>query len=181
MKDANSIKVPMDPKLWLEQSASTELGYSTAYALLIGLLMYVAIATHPDIAYTISWLASFMANPDMSHWMAAKQVLRYLAGTQGMGVRYTTNKSVPKPSTAFYAYADADFANLRDCVSMAGYAFLLNNRVITWSSKKQNEVMTSTAKAKYASIAPGDERSDLAMKPIFGIRVPTEGTNYHIQ
>ena len=153
MKDANSIKVPMDPKLWLKQSDSTELGYSTAYALLIGLLMYAAVATHSDIAYAVSRLALFMANPDMSHWTAAKQVLRYLAGTQDMGVRYTTNELAPKPSTTFYAYVDADFANLRDCVSMAGYTFLLNNRAIMWSSKKQNKVTTSTAKAEYALIA----------------------------
>ena len=104
MKDANSIKVPMDPKLQLERSDSTELGYSTAYALLIGSLMYTAITTCPDIAYAVSWLPSFTANPNMSHWTAAKQVLRYLAGTQDMGVRYTINKSVPKPSTACYAY-----------------------------------------------------------------------------
>ena len=70
-----------------------------------------------------------------------------------MGIRYTINESVPKPSTTFYAYADTDFANSRDCISMAGYTFLLNNGVITWNSKKQNKVTTSAAEAKYASIA----------------------------
>ena len=77
MKDTNSIKVPIDPKLQLEQSDSTKLGYSTAYTSLIGSLMYAAIATCPNIVYTISQLASFTVNSNMSHWMAAKWVLRY--------------------------------------------------------------------------------------------------------
>ena len=48
----------------------------------VGSLMYAVIGTQPDIAYTISYLARFMANPGHVHWEAVKRVIRYLKGTK---------------------------------------------------------------------------------------------------
>ena len=42
------------------------------YASVIGLLMYLAIAMRPDITYTIFRLRSYMVNPSLLHWTAAK-------------------------------------------------------------------------------------------------------------
>ena len=44
--------------------------------------MYVVIGTQPDIAYAVSYLARFMANPGHAHWEAVKRVIRYLKGTK---------------------------------------------------------------------------------------------------
>ena len=52
------------------------------YANLIGLLMYLAIATCPDIAYAINKLAQFTSAPKPKHWTAVKRILRYLKGTK---------------------------------------------------------------------------------------------------
>jgi hypothetical protein len=38
----------------------------------IGSLMYAAIGTHPDIAFTVSTLAQFQDNPGQVHWDAVK-------------------------------------------------------------------------------------------------------------
>ena len=81
LQNGNSVATPMDPSTKLYPSEGESEGRSNAYASLIGSLMYLAVATRPDIAYAVYRLGSFMANPDMSHWTAAKRILRYLSGT----------------------------------------------------------------------------------------------------
>ena len=51
----------------------------TPYHEAIGSLMYAAIATRPDIAFTVSALSKLLSNPGIAHWEAVKQVFHYLA------------------------------------------------------------------------------------------------------
>jgi hypothetical protein len=152
LQNANSVGMPLNPGVKLEASdQDTEKGNrSNPYSSLIGSLMYTTIATRPDMAFAVFCLASFMANPDLNHWATPKHVLRYLAGTRNYGITY---KACETQSNNFIAYADANFVNNNDQISISGYLFLLSGGAITWSSKKQNAVMLSTAEAKYTALA----------------------------
>ena len=44
--------------------------------------MYSAVCTRSDIAYAVSVLERYLANPRNEHWVAAKKVLRYLQKTK---------------------------------------------------------------------------------------------------
>jgi len=95
LKNSNSIKTPMDPKTQLFPNEEKQDPWNqNTYASLIGSLMFVAVATHPDIAYSVNRLASFTANPDLWHWTAAKRILRYLQGTKEWGVMYKADASI---------------------------------------------------------------------------------------
>ena len=73
LEGANSVKTPVDTKVQMfPKQEREEACHQTEYASLIGSLMYATVATWPDIAYAINRLASFTANPDLRHWMAAK-------------------------------------------------------------------------------------------------------------
>jgi Reverse transcriptase (RNA-dependent DNA polymerase) len=72
MEDANAVTTPMDSNLKLEPGEPEAGNRSNNYASLIGSLMYAAVATWPDIAYAVNRLASFTANPTLSHWDTAK-------------------------------------------------------------------------------------------------------------
>jgi hypothetical protein len=51
-------------------------------------------------------------------------------------------------------YADADWGgDLDERKSTSGYIFLLNNGVISWSSKKQNCISLSTMKAEFMAFS----------------------------
>ncbi|GLI70405.1 hypothetical protein VaNZ11_015126 [Volvox africanus] len=50
-------------------------------------------------------------------------------------------------------FCDSDFASTQGRRSTSGYIFLLGNGVISWSSKLQPTVATSTAKAEYMALA----------------------------
>ena len=51
------------------------------YRELIRALMYISIATRPNISNAIFGLAQYANELQRSHWLAAKRVLRYLAGS----------------------------------------------------------------------------------------------------
>jgi hypothetical protein len=48
------------------------------YASAIGSIMYAMLSTRPDVALTLSLMSRYQSNPDMSHWNALKNILKYL-------------------------------------------------------------------------------------------------------
>lgn len=90
MEECNPISTPskLHPKEPLEEApASLKIG-DWPYRELIGALMYLAVATRPDIANTVLRLAQFNDSPKKQQWLAAKRVLRYLAGTADQGLLF---------------------------------------------------------------------------------------------
>ena len=81
MMECNPVLILMDPgqKLSTKMSPDTPEGRLVMskypYQELIGKLLYLNIATWPNIAYVISVLCCFIKNPGMDHWNAVKQVL----------------------------------------------------------------------------------------------------------
>jgi len=64
MDMANPVGMPLDPNIVLEPNLDGNTGdRSNSYARLIGKLQFIANATRPDIAYAISRLSSYTANP----------------------------------------------------------------------------------------------------------------------
>ena len=166
MQSCNPVGMPMDPGVVLkknEEDRDDEL--QKRYASLIGSLMYLAVATRPDIAYAIHRLGSYTANPSKEHMGAAKRVLRYLAGTRNIGITY---KRHDKSETRFYGWMDADFANdPNDRLSISGYVFKLGEGPISWSSKKQHAVALSTTEAEYTAMAHA-AREAIWLRNLFG-------------
>ena len=74
--------IPMDPSAPLLKSQSpTKLADITRmknipYCEAVGLLMYAAMGTRPDIVFTVSTVAQFLDNPRWVHWEAAKRIFR---------------------------------------------------------------------------------------------------------
>ena len=111
-----------------------------------------------------------MANPSEAHWSAAKTVLRYLSCTLDFGVVYSKG-SAPE----LVGYADADFAGDIDTRrSTTGYVFLLNNGVISWSSRLQPTVAASTTEAEYMAAFGGVKEALWLRKLMNDLSVPTK-------
>ena len=110
--------------------------------------------TQPDIAYTIGWLAAFIANPSMAHYSAVKKVIRYLAGMRDYGIMYSTKPTHLQNKDLFFRYADARFNNQLEGQSMSGYVFILYGGAIMWGFQKQNIVAFLTGtEAKYIMLS----------------------------
>ena len=77
------------------------------YASIVGMLLYVANNTRPDITFAVSQVARFSAAPKVSHAQAIKTIVRYLARNPGKGL-------IIKLDDQFFikCWVDADFAGL---------------------------------------------------------------------
>jgi hypothetical protein len=60
---------------------------ATVYRQLIGSLMYL-VNTRLDICFAVNILSQHMVEPRSVHWIEAKHVLRYIAGTIDFGLDY---------------------------------------------------------------------------------------------
>ena len=111
---------------------------------MIGSLLYLT-ASRPDIMFSTCLCARFQANPKESHLKVVKRIFKYLKGTPNVGIWY------PK-GTGFdlIGYTDSDFAGCKiDRKSTSGICQFLGRRLVSWYSKKQHFVSTSTAEAEY--------------------------------
>ena len=149
MTDAYGVDTPIDNHVSLDIAANDtdKPTDQTEYLARVGSLMYAATGTQPDISYTVGLLCSYNANPCTRHLTAAKRVLRYLKKTKNLRLIYTTDTS----KHDLYGFVDSDWAKSQDRKSIGGYAFMLSNTAISWSSKKQALVAQSTKEAEYTA------------------------------
>jgi len=140
--------VYLKTKEWVEYQAT--LDEIEGYQSIIGTLMWIACQTRPDIAYAVGKCSRYAANPTPDHDLAVKQIIRYLAETAQLGLRYEPSKMEGVGGAEFFEYTDSAHA---DCLnsrrSTSGYMFFLWNGPISWSSKRQQCVSTSSAEAEY--------------------------------
>ncbi|CAM8944479.1 unnamed protein product [Rhodiola kirilowii] len=109
------------------------------YAKVIGSLMYAMTCARPDIAFALGKISRYTSNPSMQHWQAIHRVLRYLKGTMNLGLVYSDFPSVIE------GYSDASWiSNEEDHSSTSGWVFLLGGGAISWASKKQTCITSST-------------------------------------
>ena len=113
------------------------------YQSAVGSLLYLSLSKRPDIAFAVIniYVAKFCAKPNKQHWTAAKQILRYLKGTQHFGLLY---KSTLAENCTGYSDADwggdldADWGgDLDDRKSTSGYVFQMGGAAISWRSKSK--------------------------------------------
>lgn len=156
MTNCNPVSTPMEAGLILSRYSDVVLTREEElelqhlpYRRLVGLLMYLAIATRPDISLAVQKLSQFMTFYNLTHWAAAKRVIRYLKGTRTLKLRL--GGSVAANLTAF---CDASHACCPDSGrSVSAYCFSLGSGVISWASRKQKTVAQSTCDAEYIAAA----------------------------
>lgn len=129
------------------------------YQRLVGSILYLALCTRPDIAYSAMALGQYNANPTRAHLLAAKGVLRYLLGTVNYALEYNFSQlPVGAPLSAMIpsdcGMMDADWASDEsDRRSISGYVFFLHGCLISWSAVKQRTTALSSTEAEYMSMS----------------------------
>ena len=72
---------------------SEELTDPKLYRAIVGSLIYVMTGTRPDLCYVVTKLSQKMSKPTQADLGAAKHVLRYLKGTQELGLTFKRSVS----------------------------------------------------------------------------------------
>jgi hypothetical protein len=116
-----------------------------------GSFIYPMTITRPDICFAMGRLAQYMSKPAEHHGHAAKGVMKYLRSTIKQKLHYGPGKAHEEHIAG---YTDADWASDKsDRKSISGGVVMFYGGPISWSSKKQNSVATSSAESEYISMA----------------------------
>jgi len=150
---------------------------SWEYASIVGMLMYLANNTRPDIAHAVHACARYTHQPKKSHATAIKHILRYLKGTMDKGM-------VIKPNSLdeLNCYVDSDFAGLypvcpdqdpSSTKSRTGYVIFYQGCPVLWVSKMQTQCALSTMESEYLALSQ-------SMRDLIPLREILKEINKHV-
>ena len=113
----------------------------------VGSLLWLMRGTRPDLAYVVGMLGRVMHNPGLAHWSAALQALAYVRTTRLLTLTYSRS-GVPMDCSV-----DADWlpnygTEFDNWKSTSGYHVYNANAAVTWRSKRQDVIATSTPHAE---------------------------------
>ncbi|XP_019091173.1 PREDICTED: uncharacterized protein LOC109128747 [Camelina sativa] len=118
------------------------------YRRLLGRFIYLTI-TQPDLSYILHILSHFMKAPLVAHWEAALRLVRYLKGSPAQGIFLCSYSALH-----ISVYCDS---NYNGCPltrrSLSAYIVYLGDSPISWKTKKQKTVSSSSAEAEYPAMA----------------------------
>ncbi|MBW0480341.1 hypothetical protein O181_020056 [Austropuccinia psidii MF-1] len=114
----------------------------------IGMLLYIAQGTRPDISYAVNYLARFSMGTTSVHWEALEHLIGYLRKTRNTSLRISDDK---QPNT-LRCYVDANWGGEGNR-STHGFIILHGGNPIAWQSKRQATIASSTAQAEYIALS----------------------------
>ncbi|GJU27832.1 retrovirus-related pol polyprotein from transposon TNT 1-94 [Tanacetum coccineum] len=148
MESCDPVGTPMEIKDKLDLDQNGSLVDATKYHSMIGSLMYL-MSSRPDIVHATCLCARYQAKPTEKHLKEVKRIFRYLRGTVNTGLWYSKDSGIE-----LTGFSDADYAGCKDTFkSTSGGAQFLGEKLVSWSSKKQDCTALSTAEAEYVSLS----------------------------
>ncbi|KAI3723297.1 hypothetical protein L2E82_34775 [Cichorium intybus] len=153
------LPIQSNAKLSKTQSPSTDEEIAemsrVPYASAVGSIMYAMTCTRPDVAFALSMVSRYQGNPGRAHWIAVKNILKYLRRTKNMVLVLGGSDTL-----RVEGYTDASFQTDRDSGrSQSGWVFLLNGGAVTWKSSKQETVAGSTCESEYIAASEASKEA----------------------
>ena len=108
---------------------------ATAYRRLIGRLVYLSV-TRPDLTYAVHILSQYMQAPRVCHWEAALRTIRYLKGSPGQGLFFSSSSDLQ-----LLGWCDSDYDS--SSVSRSSdtrWMVFLGSSLVSWKTQKQPTV-----------------------------------------
>jgi hypothetical protein len=121
---ANPISIPLNGYDLLKPAGPQDKrADQKEYQKIIGGLIYLAILTRPDIAFSIGRLSQYLLDPLEGHFKLLKSLIRYLRSTTDLGLEFNA-----KGMQQLVGYSDLDYAmDKTDRISILGNVFMMAN------------------------------------------------------
>jgi hypothetical protein len=140
---------------------------SIPYASAVGSIMYAMMCTRPDLSYALSMTSRYQANPGECHWIAVKNILKYLRRTKNLFLVFGGDSEL-----GVKGYTDASFQTDRDDLkSQSGYVFVINGGAVSWKSSKQTVIADSTTEAEYVAASEAAKEAIWIKQFLEGLQV----------
>lgn len=115
---------------------------------LIGKLMYVVIATRPDLCAVVCILSRYQACASKLLYKLLLNVLRYIKGTLHLCLKFTNNCN-----DDVIGFVDSDWGGCTDRKSTTGCIFKVFGNSVVWFTRKQQSVALSSTEAEYVALS----------------------------
>ena len=130
---------------------------SFCYASVVGMMLYLAGNTRPDIAYAVNCCTWYTFAPKLVHEVALKRIGRYLKASRDKGLILN-----PSGTLKIDAYPDVDFAGLYGCLkitdpacvkSRTDFLITVSDCPMVWVFKLQTKTTLSMMEAEIVALA----------------------------
>ena len=149
MTNAKTAKTPLpEGYIPMPNEEEVNLARRNRFQIVIGSLLYIMLGTRPDIAFAVTKLAQYSANPSEDHLNRALYICRYLQGTRKYTLEYDGSQG-----EGLVAYTDADWGADPKRRSQTGLLLKLAGGAFIWSSYAQKSVTGSTKDAEYMALS----------------------------
>ncbi len=130
----------------LTKEGAPALDPKVPYRSAVGVLLWLARNTRPDLSFAVSQVARFCHAPTTAHWSAVKRIFRDLKGTIDLGI------PIYKQSTKLFtlkALTDADWAgDAENRYTTGGYIIMIGGIPIFWVSTVYKAVCKSSVESE---------------------------------
>ena len=144
---ADRLRASVDAEPTPEQQAFLD---NFPFRNLLGALLYLAMNTRPDVAYAVGVLARHGNKPTVESCLLMVHLLQYVRGTVNKGIRFSND------CFDMHIFTDADWAG--DQItrkSTTGFIVFAAGGPISWQSKLQPTVATSSMQSEYQALYAG--------------------------
>ncbi len=117
------------------------------YREVIGSLLYIAIGSRPDIAFSVNLLSRRQSNFTVTDVEKLKRILRYLNGSMDLCIKLEGKKN------DLVCYVDSSLGADAEGGSTCGWLICLFGDFISWQAKRQRHVALSSAEAEYVAMS----------------------------
>jgi histone deacetylase 1/2 len=157
LTDANACRTPVSGPLF-QCKDSEPFDASFNYRSALGMLMYLANNTRPEISFAVNACAQYSVAPKEPHGAAVKRICRSLKGTTTEGLHVKPNAA----KLSLDCYVDADYAGnwtrseADDAVSVrsrTGFIILFGEVPVLWKSRRQDLICLSTMESEYVALS----------------------------
>uniref|UniRef100_A0AAV1VKE2 Polyprotein n=1 Tax=Peronospora matthiolae TaxID=2874970 RepID=A0AAV1VKE2_9STRA len=181
MDNSKPVKTPQDPGLKLTKNMCEreckheDTMCNVPYRSAVGGIMYLMVATRPDLAAAVGSLSQFSSDPCPTHWQALKRVLRYLQATPNHGLEFTREEG-----SRICGYTDADWAGDIESRRKAEYMALSEaTKEAVWLKVLLGELGEMTSDEAIKMYEDNQGSIALAKNPEFHKRTKHIDIRYH--
>lgn len=141
MEESNPVSTPCKKR---ESTLEDKELKNTPYREAVGSLIYLAISTRPDIAFSVSVVSQALESAKQSDLQTVKRIFKYLRLSTKLLYRANYQPGMLE------AFSDADYAgDIQTRRSTSGIVCKYSGGVISWMSKKQRSVTLSTTETEF--------------------------------
>lgn len=133
-----------------------QINYYKQFRSILGIVLYIALQTRPDIMYAVIRLTREQTTPKWGTYQDLLHIVGYLKHTSSLGILFTgdwlNDSNIPRLNL----FTDASYADVKDGKqSSVGHILYLGKDIISYYASATKNVVRSTCEAELYSLDVG--------------------------